>query len=145
MKAAPRMAVGVAENQNEMSAVRVLIVDDDPLVLSALKRVLRSASAPVHCASGAAEAISWVRAGGEPWVIISDQTMPSMSGIELLQWMRSELPRAFIILHTGDTQLQVSMAEALVLTLIAKPAEPAALRALVMGLLRARGLGNDAP
>lgn len=122
----------------EVRRARLLVVDDDPLVLSSLRRLLASPLATVQCASGPQAALDWVSSGGKPWVVVSDQSMPGMSGFALLNELRRRLPSLFGILHTGDVRLSMPVSDGLVVTIVAKPAEPAALRELVLTVLRGR-------
>ena len=69
--------------QNEgASQRRVLVVDDDPLVLRSLTRVL-ARDFEVASARNGREALDMVRAGGTFDVMLCDLMMPELSGIEL--------------------------------------------------------------
>jgi thioredoxin reductase (NADPH) len=74
-----------------MTKPAILTVDDDPQVLAAFRRDLRSRYREHYAILGAAsgdEALSTVRElktrGGELAMIVSDQRMPSMPGVEFL-------------------------------------------------------------
>ncbi len=83
---------------------RVLVVDDDALVLGALELLLMERW-EVHTAGSASEAREILQA--EPVaVIISDQRMPRESGVELLTWSLIQYPDTVRILLTGYTDAE---------------------------------------
>jgi len=63
--------------------LRLLLVDDDPAVVRAYQRILARHGVTVTTASDGREAAERVR-GGEFDVIITDISMPEMTGIEFL-------------------------------------------------------------
>jgi len=82
----------------------VLVVDDEPMILDLLRLVLQ-ARWTVHCATSAAEA--FVILDREPIdVVISDQRMPEVTGVELLSWVREQYPRCTRILLTGFSEME---------------------------------------
>lgn len=78
----------------------VLAVDDEPNIVSALRRTLRSRGFTVHTALGGAEGLQVLDAQPVD-AIISDMRMPEMTGAEFLQAARAKLPDAVRILLTG--------------------------------------------
>ena len=73
------------------SAYRLLLVDDEPNVLNALKRVFRQENYAVTTASGGQEALALLRK--EPFhLMISDYMMPGMNGAELLKQVKALKP-----------------------------------------------------
>jgi PAS domain S-box-containing protein len=81
---------------------RILLVDDEPLVLSAHRRLLSSLGYAVTVAYDAEQALKQLRASpGAFDLVISDQSMPRMSGFELARALLSEQPRARVMLVTG--------------------------------------------
>ncbi len=85
---------------------RVLVVDDDQGVLSAVRRLLARSGFEVITAQGPMQAISVLREK-EVAVVVSDQMMPGMPGIELLTLIRQNWPATVGIMMTacGDIQL----------------------------------------
>ncbi|MFL5273151.1 MAG: ATP-binding protein, partial [Anaeromyxobacteraceae bacterium] len=61
---------------------RVLLVDDEPMVLSALRRLL-SREHEVSIATGGREALDRLRSGSRYDVVLCDMMMPDLSGIDL--------------------------------------------------------------
>ena len=63
-------------------AFTILLVEDDFDVRQALAETLREEGYTVDCASDGVEALEYLRAGGEPGLILLDLMMPRMSGSE---------------------------------------------------------------
>ncbi|MGX1309816.1 CheY-like chemotaxis protein/DNA-binding MarR family transcriptional regulator [Amorphus suaedae] len=95
-----------------MSAPKVLIVDDDPLVLEELGEGLVALGHPVHSASSANEALELFDRHQELKVVVTDIQMPNINGIELLQklsYKRKVRPFAAIVI-TGNASLDRAVA-----------------------------------
>jgi len=85
-----------------MKETQVLIVDDDQNVLKYLTRILGSESYGLVTTSSPDEALSVL--SKEPIkVVLSDQGMPAVSGLELINRIRGKNPKILGILFTGDT------------------------------------------
>lgn len=79
----------------------VLVVDDEPLMLRILSRVLRAIGYRVECASSGTAGLELAR--NTPFdLVVSDISMPDMDGISLLRHLRAEAPDVPVILVTGD-------------------------------------------
>jgi len=78
----------------------VLAVDDEPNIVSALRRTLRSRGFTVHTALGGAEGLQILETQPVD-AIISDMRMPEMTGAQFLQAARAKMPEAVRILLTG--------------------------------------------
>lgn len=78
---------------------KLLIVDDEPDMLDFLERVFR-AEYDITRASGGDEALAALER--EPYdVLVTDQKMPRMSGLELLERIRDAHPDLVKVLITG--------------------------------------------
>ena len=78
----------------------ILIVDDDSDVLVALSETLAGGAHRLVCCSNGPEALDAI--SKEPFaVVISDQNMPGMNGLELLERVREAQPFCSRILITG--------------------------------------------
>jgi phosphoserine phosphatase RsbU/P len=79
----------------------VLFIDDDPNVLSALKRGLGS-----HCmvtiATNAVDAFTLFSNNGPFSVVVSDLRMPDLSGVEVLKAIHCRSPATAGIVLTGS-------------------------------------------
>src|SRR5512138_2338391 len=90
------------------AADRVLIVDDDELILKALARILEAAGFEPRCYLSPDEALASVERDA-PVVIISDYMMPSMDGVTFLKAARARLPGAVRILCTAAEDFRVAL------------------------------------
>ena len=81
----------------------VLCVDDEERVLSAISLIL-SDHFDVSTATSAAEALELIK-GQRFHVIVSDQRMPGMTGVELLREAKTASPSSVRILLTGYSDL----------------------------------------
>lgn len=80
----------------------VLVVDDEPLVLSLLERVLRNSGFDVVEAGSGPEALEIARArNGKIDVMLTDLNMPGMSGQELTARVKTEMPDLPVIYMSG--------------------------------------------
>jgi putative two-component system response regulator len=95
------MAAGIRDH--------VLIVDDDTNVLDAVKRIFRGdEDIAILTASSAQGAMQIIRETTVP-VIVSDYQMPGMSGVEFLEWAKTEVHESMRILLTGNTDFAVAL------------------------------------
>ncbi len=101
---------------------RILCVDDEPNIVRSLQWLLQR-EFEVHTASDGQAALALVGANDFD-VVISDQRMPVMSGVELLREVRRLSPRTMRILLTGYSDMQAvvrSVNESEVFRFINKP------------------------
>ncbi|HVE42658.1 MAG TPA: response regulator [Planctomycetota bacterium] len=115
----------------------VVLVDDEPPVLAALRRVLRAEPYDVRTTSSPVEALEWIRRGGVSLMVV-DQRMPGMCGTELAECVRRMSPRTVRVMLTGypgNTLVQHGLEED-VQWLIGKPWSDQALRLTIRRLLR---------
>jgi CheY-like chemotaxis protein len=92
--------LGVLEPLHLSERHTVLLVDDDPAVLSALQRLLREEPYEIRATTDPQEALRRVRQGGVSLVVV-DQRMPGMAGTEFLDEVRGASPRTLRVLLTG--------------------------------------------
>lgn len=108
---------------------KILLVDDDPNILSAYTRNLRKRF-QFDTAQGGAEALGAIRAKGPYAVILSDMRMPGMDGIQLLAEARTLAPDSVRIMLTGNADQETAI-EAVnrgnIFRFLTKPCEPDAL------------------
>lgn len=116
---------------------RVLVVDDDTGVLHAVRRLLGRGDVEVLLAQGPLEAIALLREKPVA-VVISDQMMPVMTGVELLTLVRQNWPATVCIMMTACEDMRVAadvVNRRLVHFFVAKPWDSEAFRALVQDAL----------
>jgi EAL domain-containing protein (putative c-di-GMP-specific phosphodiesterase class I) len=89
----------------EPDALRLLLVDDDPAVLRAYGSALARHGVAVETASSGRLAADRVKAGTFD-VIVSDISMPEMSGLEFLKAVRANDLDVPVILMTGEPSLE---------------------------------------
>jgi response regulator RpfG family c-di-GMP phosphodiesterase len=122
-----------------MPAQSVLLVDDEPLVLSGLIRHVRK-HVQVEQATSAQEAMSKLEAeAGKFGVVVSDYQMPEIDGIELLQRVTNRFPDVTRIMLTGQGDLNVAtqaVNRGSVFRFLTKPCEPEALVSTIQAGLR---------
>ncbi|GLK72695.1 response regulator [Ancylobacter dichloromethanicus] len=110
-KAGRSVAVAVlAEDEDDVpggehGAQRVLVVDDDPLVLSATGAMLEDLGCAVTEASSAREALNLLEAGATFDVVLTDQAMPGMTGVQMAAVIDERWPDLPLILGTGYAEL----------------------------------------
>ncbi|MDH5265452.1 MAG: response regulator [Betaproteobacteria bacterium] len=101
---------------------RVLCVDDEPHVVRALQWLLRK-DFEVHTATTAADGLRLVQQHDFD-VVVSDQRMPGVTGVEFLRDVSRAAPRAMRILLTGYSDLDAmvrSVNESEVYRFVTKP------------------------
>ncbi len=91
------------------SAVKILCVDDEPNVLSALRRMFSLEGCQISVAEGGQAALQ-AMANETFDVIISDMQMPEMNGAQLLQQVRAQWPETMRIMLTGTADLANAVA-----------------------------------
>ena len=91
-----------------MSEHSVLFVDDEVNILRAVQRLLRNEPCEVLTASRGAEALQML--GDQPvQVVVTDQRMPEMSGVDLLSEVRDQHPDIVRMMLTGYTEMNVAV------------------------------------
>ncbi|MBI5741102.1 MAG: response regulator [Nitrospirae bacterium] len=86
----------------------ILIVDDDPDVISAIRRSLLDEPYVIFTANSGAAAIEVLKEHRIK-LIISDEKMPGMTGTELLATAKNMLPETVRIMLTGYASIQAAM------------------------------------
>ena len=113
------------------AASTVLFVDDEVNILKALQRMLRCEDMKVLTASSGAEAVELLQRQPAQ-VVVTDQRMPEMSGVDLLAAVRERWPDTVRMMLTGYTDMGIAV-EAInrgeIFRLITKPWNDDELRA----------------
>lgn len=88
-----------------MERYTILFVDDESLVLSALKRLFRKENLEILTALSAKEGLEILRR--QPvQLVVSDQRMPEMNGLEFFLRVKEEFPRVIRIILTGFSEVE---------------------------------------
>jgi CheY-like chemotaxis protein len=91
-------------------AYRVLIVDDDLLVLTGTAALIEDLGHAAIEVPSAAEALAVLAAGETVDVIVTDHAMPNMTGLQLAHSVQEKYPGLPIVLATGYAELPVDPA-----------------------------------
>jgi DNA-binding NtrC family response regulator len=120
------------------------VVDDEPDMLDFLERVFRS-DYSVTRANNADEALQVLNAGGIQ-VLVTDQKMPRVTGVELLESIRDSHPSLVKILLSGFTDLpeiQRAIERCGIHAYVVKPVDSERLRAAVAEAVSGKGIGSE--
>lgn len=80
---------------------RVLIVDDEPLVVDTLNLILSKSGFDVRSAGSTDEGLACARSF-DPELVVCDLNMPGKDGFELISGLERDLPRCCILVLTGS-------------------------------------------
>lgn len=89
-------------------AQNLLLVDDEPHVLSSLKRLLRRDNYTIFTAQSGDEALHIINEHAID-VVLSDYKMPAMSGAEFLKQVRMQSPDTFRLMLSGHSDFDQVM------------------------------------
>jgi serine phosphatase RsbU (regulator of sigma subunit) len=87
---------------------KILLVDDDEMLLAGLKRQLRN-QFRVETAISGEEAVRMVQENGPYAVVVSDYMMPGMNGIELLSRVKQTDPDTIRMMLTGSADMTTAI------------------------------------
>lgn len=119
----------------------VLFVDDEPNILSAIKRMLRSIRQDfeLYFAENGADALAMLEENPID-IIVSDMRMPGMDGAQLLKEVQHRYPQSIRIMLTGQADEESILRTVnIVHQFLAKPCEPDRLKDV---LIRSAALHN---
>jgi len=89
-----------------MSRFKILLVDDTPQILKSLERTLRNDDYEIFTAASSSEAFNIMQAV-EIDLVITDERMPGLSGVDLLQMIKKHDPNIIRIMITGMNDIEV--------------------------------------
>ena len=124
------------------SSATLLLVDDEPSVLSALRRLFRTQGYQVRQAASGAEGLTLLQEQPAD-LVISDMRMPEMDGARFLEHVRNSWPDTARILLTGYADISSTIAainRGEVHRYIAKPWDDQDLLLIVRDALQRRSL-----
>jgi len=97
-------------SMNTDQVAKVLFVDDEANILKALQRLfIDDDDFEIFTACGGEEGVSVVRDNPDLALIVSDQRMPGMSGVEFLAASRAIAPTALRMVLTGYADIDAAM------------------------------------
>jgi DNA-binding NtrC family response regulator len=144
-----RKGVAMTASDTDRRTLRrqvVVLVDDDPEVLSALRRLFRDESFDVLATEDPQEALEWIRTRDVD-VVLADDSMPVMSGTSLLQLAKSHSPgtaRIMLTGHSGEDIIAHCHTEGL-FRVFAKPWDDRELQRAIRDRLRERESEGSIP
>jgi signal transduction histidine kinase/CheY-like chemotaxis protein len=109
------------------STGRLLLVDDDAGALQAMQRVLRDAGYEVFTADSGTEGLKeFFRGRGQFELVITDQSMPDMTGMEMAARILEHAPGTRVVICTGhvEPRLEAQARETGVSGFVMKPMSP---------------------
>ena len=86
----------------------ILLVDDEPAVLSALKRALVNEPYEIHTANSGVDGLEILKEH-KIKIVISDEKMPGMAGSEFLAAIKKIFPETIRIMLTGHANVEAAM------------------------------------
>jgi DNA-binding NtrC family response regulator len=123
---------------------RILVVDDEEIVVRSVQRILAGGEYVVDAAANGADAMRAV--AEHPYdVVVLDIMMPGTDGIEVLQRIKVARPATEVIMFTGLAQVETAVKSMKLgaFDYIAKPFEPDELRLAVRRALERRWQARD--
>lgn len=123
----------------------ILLVDDEENILAAMRRVLRREGYRILTANGGSEGLELL-ATTPVDVIVSDQRMPNMTGVEFLRQAKALYPDTVRIVLSGYTELQSitdAINEGAIYKFLTKPWDDELIRANIAEAFRHKELGDD--
>ncbi len=137
VQSVPRPAVDNAPPKKCDLKGRVLLIDDETLILRALTRILANAGHSVETAPDGATAMKMI-GGAEYDVVFTDINMPGIGGIELIRMIREAQHDVPVVILTGNPQVETAMeaVEHGALRYLVKPIDADTLHALVSEALQ---------
>ncbi len=116
-----------------MPAKTLLLVDDEPNILNALKRLLRRDGYTILTATSGEEGLEALKKQ-QVGIIISDYRMPAMTGIEFLSRVKESYPDTIRIVLSGFSDLDTvtdAINQGNIYKFISKPWDDAQLRTVI--------------
>jgi PAS domain S-box-containing protein len=101
-----RVTRAIAENKGPLPVI--LVVDDDPLVLSTAVEMLNYAGYDARGAASAKEALRRLETIDELFAVVTDHAMPGMTGSELASELATLRPGLRVVLASGYAELPVA-------------------------------------
>ena len=122
---------------------RVLVIDDERVVLDAIRKVLRQSDLEIDTAQSAAAALELLATSSYK-LVITDLMMPGTDGLQLLRHLRDMGANTAAIMITGYPSIQTALyAKRLgAFEYVTKPFTRQELHSVVIRAIRAEGVGR---
>lgn len=89
--------------------VKILVVDDEENILRAIRRLLMDENLEVLTATSGEEALSILKSDQDVGLIVSDQRMPGLTGVDFLEKARKIVPDTIRIVLTGYADVNAAI------------------------------------
>lgn len=121
----------------------IAVIDDDPAVLEAVRRLLRSEPYEVWITTHGDDVLNWTRTGAVS-LVVADLRLSGASGLDLVREVRRSSSRTVCVLLTGfpSPDVYVDAERAGAREVLTKPWSEEGLRRTVRHLLRERELSG---
>jgi PAS domain S-box-containing protein len=138
-----------AHRKVERQRGRILVVDDEDMILRSIKRILEDEDHDVVCVENVRSALELIESGERFDVILSDMMMPNMTGVEFYEALLSQKPdlaRRVVFISGGAISAKVdAFLKSVPNPRIEKPFKIATLRTVIQQFLAALEPGPSAP
>ena len=135
----------MATQDAHRSPPRILVVDDDPLVLTLTGGSLRNAGFEVFEAADGPEALECLEARAPP-VVLTDYCLPSVTGPDLLKSIRSRSESEIIVFSAfAEDELAATARECGAFAFLSKPIDPRQLLPIIFAALHRSGTARRSP
>ncbi|MDA8160758.1 MAG: diguanylate cyclase [Desulfobacteraceae bacterium] len=126
------------------SEVKILIVDDDPIVLEVMKSIIASYGFPLATAENGQQAIARLQSDRFA-IVLTDINMPVMDGMELLKYVKSHYPEIGVIVVTGlsEEYSYIDVINAGAIDYMTKPFDGSELLARLCRVIREQALVRE--
>jgi signal transduction histidine kinase/FixJ family two-component response regulator len=145
----PVAAPQEAPSGDRATGERVLVVDDDPMILQFVGRALERAGYRVEAvASGEAALDAYQKGRNDPFrVVVTDVLMPGLDGLDLAQRLLNRDPSVRVVLMSGQTSADsvCGRLSGATFDLLRKPFRPAGLLRAVRAALDSTAAHRDCP
>ncbi len=127
------------ENVKESITGRIIVVDDEPLVLKNLRRILENSGYSVSTCINPVKALEYIQKESYD-LVISDIKMPYLDGLDFLSRVKSIAPEVEVILITGYASFDgaIEAAKHGAYHYLPKPFTPDQIRQKVEGALKGK-------
>ena len=132
----PAICAAAADPAEAVDPYRILLVDDDALVCSTTASMLADLGHQVRAAPSGRKALEILQSGAAVDLVLTDQAMPGMTGLQLAAQIRAAWPDLPIMLTTGYAELPDR--QGLNLPRLVKPYGQEEMTAAIASLMRAR-------
>ena len=130
---APAVPPPVAVPVSAARGLGILLVDDEELIRESASALFRHVGHQVEVAASGREGLDRLRDGLAVDLVVLDQNMPGMSGVETLRELRTSHPDLPVILSSGrvDREVEGALSSYASVWLLKKPFDFAELKAIV--------------